>query len=236
MKAINISWGNAWLTRGINICFLSEVMLCYWLRGTAYCWLQAGCYWIFGMSQSLYMLLWIVCESRPLLFDSLWPHGLYSPWDFVPFSRGSSQPRDRTQVSRIAGRFVTSWATRILEWVTFPFSSIFQTQEVNWGLLHCRRILYRVIRGAPAITEVRYKSCAENICTCHTLVSNEALNPFWSNTTWMTYFSKSHPGRTKSQIWKVINPSPRNKTLSFSVQRKFLSSVLRLNQIYESES
>ena len=29
-----------------------------------------------------------------------------------PFSRGSSQPRDQTQVSRIAGRFFTSWATR----------------------------------------------------------------------------------------------------------------------------
>ena len=29
-----------------------------------------------------------------------------------PFSRGSSQPKDQTQVSRIAGRFFTSWATR----------------------------------------------------------------------------------------------------------------------------
>ena len=29
-----------------------------------------------------------------------------------PFSRGSSQPRDQTQVSRIAGGFFTSWATR----------------------------------------------------------------------------------------------------------------------------
>ena len=29
-----------------------------------------------------------------------------------PFSRGSSQPRDWTQVSCIAGRFFTSWATR----------------------------------------------------------------------------------------------------------------------------
>ena len=28
-----------------------------------------------------------------------------------PFSRGSSQPKDWTQVSRIAGRFFTSWAT-----------------------------------------------------------------------------------------------------------------------------
>ena len=29
-------------------------------------------------------------------------------WVAVPFSRGSSQPRDQTQVSRIAGRFFTS--------------------------------------------------------------------------------------------------------------------------------
>ena len=33
-------------------------------------------------------------------------------WVAFPFSRGSSQPRDQTQVSRIAGRFFTSWATR----------------------------------------------------------------------------------------------------------------------------
>ena len=34
-------------------------------------------------------------------------------WVAVPFFRGSSQPRDRTQVSRIAGIFFTSWATRV---------------------------------------------------------------------------------------------------------------------------
>ena len=33
-------------------------------------------------------------------------------WVAFPFSRGSSWPRDLTQVSRIAGRFFTSWATR----------------------------------------------------------------------------------------------------------------------------
>ena len=30
----------------------------------------------------------------------------------IPFSRGSSQHRDQTQVSHIAGRFFTSWATK----------------------------------------------------------------------------------------------------------------------------
>ena len=33
-------------------------------------------------------------------------------WVAIPFSRGSSQPRDQTQVSHIAGGFFTSWATR----------------------------------------------------------------------------------------------------------------------------
>ena len=40
-----------------------------------------------------------------------------------PFSRGSSQPRDWTQVSHIAGRFFTSWATRAAHyWSAFQIS------------------------------------------------------------------------------------------------------------------
>ena len=33
-------------------------------------------------------------------------------WVAIPFSRGSSWPRDQTPVSYIAGRFFTIWATR----------------------------------------------------------------------------------------------------------------------------
>ena len=33
-------------------------------------------------------------------------------WAAMPSSRKSSQPRDQIQVSRIAGRFFTSWAIR----------------------------------------------------------------------------------------------------------------------------
>ena len=39
-------------------------------------------------------------------------HARILEWVAFPSSRGSSQPRDRTQVSCIAGRFFTSWATR----------------------------------------------------------------------------------------------------------------------------
>ena len=43
-------------------------------------------------------------------------HGIFQArvleWVAISFSRGSSQVRDRTQVSRIAGRCFTLWATR----------------------------------------------------------------------------------------------------------------------------
>ena len=61
-------------------------------------------------------------ESRSVVSDSLRPmdcivHGILQARILVraafPFSRGSSQPRDRTQVSHVAGRLYTSWATRV---------------------------------------------------------------------------------------------------------------------------
>ena len=43
-------------------------------------------------------------------------HGIFQArileWAAIPFSRESAQPRDQTQVFRIAGRFFTCWATR----------------------------------------------------------------------------------------------------------------------------
>ena len=58
-----------------------------------------------------------ICESCSVMSNSLGPHGLYSPWNSpgqntrvgtIPLSRGSSQPKYRTQVSYIAGEFFTS--------------------------------------------------------------------------------------------------------------------------------
>ena len=67
-------------------------------------------------------------------------------WIAMPSSRGSSQPRDRTQVSCIAGRFFT-WATReaqcgydseqffshcdILSWISYGLVSRVQRSEFS---------------------------------------------------------------------------------------------------------
>ena len=50
-------------------------------------------------------------------------------WAAFSFSRGSSQPRDQTQVSRIAGRFFTSWATR--EALGHNYCSIIHAQPID---------------------------------------------------------------------------------------------------------
>ena len=56
--------------------------------------------------------------SRVWLFATLWTsvRGILQArileWVAFPFSGESSQPRDQIQVSWIAGRFFTSWATR----------------------------------------------------------------------------------------------------------------------------
>ena len=41
-------------------------------------------------------------------------------WVAIPFSRESSQPKDWTQVSHIAGQFFITWATRVelVDWVS----------------------------------------------------------------------------------------------------------------------
>ena len=69
------------------------------------------------------MAYWLVL-SRVRLCVTPWPGAHQFPlsmrilqvrileWVAMPSSRGSSQPRDQTQVSHIVGGFFTSWATR----------------------------------------------------------------------------------------------------------------------------
>ena len=59
-------------------------------------------------------------------------HGLFlariPDWVAIPFSRGTSWPRVRTQVSSIAGRFFTTWATR--KAYTTEYNSAIKKNEI----------------------------------------------------------------------------------------------------------
>ena len=83
-------------------------------------------------------------------------HARILEWVAVPFSKESSNPGNHTQVSGIAGDSLPA------EPLGKPKNTgvgslsllqrIFPTQESNWGLLHCRWILYQLsYYGSPLI-------------------------------------------------------------------------------------
>ena len=64
-------------------------------------------------------------ESHSVVSDSLWRHGLYSPWN---------SPGQNTGMGRLS-----------------LLQGIFPTQGLNPGLLHCGRILYQLShKGSPS--------------------------------------------------------------------------------------
>ena len=80
-------------------------------------------FFFFNISCSLILYSVLVTQSCPTLFDpmdcSLPGSSVHRnlqartlEWVSVFFSRGSSRPRDRTQVSCIAGRFFALWVTK----------------------------------------------------------------------------------------------------------------------------
>ena len=90
-------------------------------------------------------------------------------WVAIPFSRRSSRPRDRIQVSYTAGRFFTIWATREAPHTTvdrirfhkgsygchFPLQGVFPAQGSHphlLCLLHCKQILYLLSHWGGHIT------------------------------------------------------------------------------------
>ena len=67
-------------------------------------------------------------ESPSVVSDSLWPHGLYSPWN---------SPGQNTEVGSLSF-----------------LQGIFSSQGSNPGLPHCWRILYQLShKGSPGILE-----------------------------------------------------------------------------------
>ena len=93
-----------------SICYLKPLHLgvvCYTAKSNWY----SNVYLVMKMKVK-------TAQSCPTLCDPVdyTVHGILQArileWVAFPFPRGSSQPRDRTQVSHIAGRFFTSWTTR----------------------------------------------------------------------------------------------------------------------------
>ena len=85
-------------------------------------------------------------------------------WVAVPFSRRSFQPRDRTPVSCIAGRFFTVWATRKPKYSGMGGLSLLQghlpTQESKRPPMIIKNIVYITI-------PVLYNTSLQLVCFIH---------------------------------------------------------------------
>ena len=93
--------------------------------------------------------------SRVQLFVTPWTvvHGILQArklkWVAILFYRGSSQPKDQTQVSSIAGGFFPSWATRealiyCLNGIFYMCRGKFYLQEAMFTCSEKKRILKRL--------------------------------------------------------------------------------------------
>ena len=98
--------------------------------------------------------VWLFCEPVDCSLPGSFVHGILQIriLEFVgmPFSRGSSWPRDWTQVSHTAGRFFTIWATRL-------------SLGIRWYNGICQLYLNK-----PGRKKLRYQviMCASRSCLC----------------------------------------------------------------------
>ena len=79
--------------------------------------LDSQTFWLYKCESFSFLLYdLMVCDPMDYNLPGSSVHGILQTrileWVAVPFSRGSSWPRNGTQVSCIAGRFITVWPTR----------------------------------------------------------------------------------------------------------------------------
>ena len=103
-----------------------------------------------------------VAQSCPMLCDpkDYTVPGIFQAkileWVAFPFSRGSSPPRDWTQVSHIAGEFFTSWATRLIYSVLLV-SGVWHSESVRHTHLSTKNcFIHRVPCGYGQICAAIY--------------------------------------------------------------------------------
>ena len=82
---------------------------------------RRGLHWVSEVAQSC----WTLCDPVDCSPPDSSIHAILQArvleWVAISFSRESSRPRDRTQVSHIAGRRFTLWATREAKFCHVPY-------------------------------------------------------------------------------------------------------------------
>ena len=101
-------------------------------------------YTYFSRGSSRLNLVESKSESRSVLSNALWPHGLYSPWN---------SPGQNTRLGSLS-----------------LLQGIFSTQTSHQGFLHCRWILYQLsYQGSSAVLKTSVSICSR----CRALLQSQ---------------------------------------------------------------
>ena len=151
-------------------------------------------------------------------------HGIFQvrilEWVAYPFSRGSSWPRDRTQVSHIAGRFFTIWATREAHVPNYRI----QFYLKSWYTVLCVKS-WSPKRNVQVLTP---KACGCdliwkcNLCRCHQteMLARVDPNPLWRYPYKKRRDTDRHTGRMPYDERAVMWIRAKNTGSSFRNKRK----------------
>ena len=105
---------------------------------------------------------------------SVWPHGVQPTlllchgilqgrtleWADIPFSRGSSRPRDWSRVSHTAGGFFTSWATREIVYLSMICLFIYLLSNLSIHLPFIYSFVYHPaihLTAHPSIVSINHR-------------------------------------------------------------------------------
>ena len=167
-------------------------------------------------------------------------------WVAIPYSRGSSRPRDQTWISHIAGRFFTIWATREAHHLTYFLHIYFESMSVCvcvWPLkfysLHKFDLSNSIINSAKS-----FQSCPT---LCNPIDGSSPGSPIpgilQARTLEWVAISFSNAGKWKvkvkslSRIWLLATPwtaaHQAPPSMGFS-RREYWSGVPLLSLIINS--
>ena len=153
-----------------------------------------------GMKALVAQLCLTLCDPMDWSPPDSSIHGIFQAkileWVAMPFSRGFFQPRDWTQVSCIAGRFFTSWATNLV--VLWKPNSWHTFRAFEGGGINTNKSIYQdhTLSRNP---------------NCHLLRLKNLQDAIRNHSSWQLSRSQEEVGMAKSyskfqQFWFLSTP------------------------------
>ena len=155
-------------------------------------------------------------------------HGLLQArvleWVAISFSRGSSRPRDRTQVSCIVGTHFTIWATREVFSGEFlkrqhdkktslgPVLRIWKHGWYSWS--NAKPVSHSSKRYKEALQGMEDQGFINSCCCLHQSQIQQEFTGFWSR-----------PHYSCSEFWELLGP-PKNPVGGFYAWHSLSSSTV----------